>query len=62
MKKLVSSDPLVNILYNGEILYRGLSYEQTAEKLDEIASQIYDNDVYDPTLIKIEVINHGKAT
>lgn len=62
MKKPESSDPRVTIYYEGEILYKDLTYEETTEMLDEMASQFYDNNAYDPNKIELEVTDYGEAT
>jgi hypothetical protein len=55
MKKPESSDPRVTIYYDGKILYKDLTYDETTEMLDEMASQFYDNNAYDPNKIELEI-------
>jgi hypothetical protein len=55
MKKQESSDSKVTIYYEGEILYKDLTYDETTEMLDEMASQFYDNNAYDPNKIELEI-------
>jgi hypothetical protein len=53
---------MINILYKGRRIYQNLSYEDTTEVLDEIASQFYNTGEYDPLEIELEVIEDGKAS
>lgn len=45
---------MVNILYKGRKIYQDLSYEEVTEVLDELASQFYDEEVYNPNDIELE--------
>ena len=46
---------MMNILYRGRVIHRGLSHEECAEILDEMSEQVYDGEV-DPTEIELEEI------
>ncbi len=61
MKRHESSDRM-NILYKGRRIYQNLSYEEVTEVLDEMASQYYDNGVFDPLEIELEVIENGTSS
>ena len=50
---------MINILYKGRKIYKNLSYEETSEVLDEMASQFYDEGAFDPLEIELEVIENG---
>jgi hypothetical protein len=52
----------MNILYKGRRIYQNLSYEEVTEVLDEMASQYYDNGVFDPLEIELEVIENGTSS
>tara|TARA_Y100000389_G_C17412938_1_gene492012 strand:+ start:1210 stop:1389 length:180 start_codon:yes stop_codon:yes gene_type:complete len=58
MKKQESSD-LFNILYKGDVIRSELTYEEVTEALDELASEYYDSNAYDPQKIELELI-YGK--
>jgi len=59
MKKQESSD-LFNILYEGDVIRSELTYDEVTEALDELASEYYDNNAYDPQKIELELI-YGKS-
>jgi hypothetical protein len=60
MKNQESSE-LINILYGGDVIRSGLTYDEVTEVLDELASEYYDNNAYDPQKIELEFLNYGKS-
>lgn len=52
---------LVNILYEGDVIRSELTYDEVTEALDELASEYYDNNAYDPQKIELEFLNYGKS-
>ena len=60
MKRQESSE-LINILYEGDVIRSELTYDEVTEALDELASEYYDNNAYDPQKIELEFLNYGKA-
>ncbi len=50
---------MINILYNGRAIYKNLSFEECSEALDELAQMNYDNQVYNPENIELEMIENG---
>ena len=59
MKNQESSE-LFNILYEGDVIRSELTYDEVTEALDELASEYYDTNVYDPQKIELEFLNYGK--
>ena len=55
-KKLVLSDNMFNVLYDGRKIYQNLSYEECSEILQDLAEEYYENDQYDPDLIELEEV------
>ena len=45
---------MINILYKGEKIYQDLTYEEVTKVLDLLASQFYDEGVYNPNDIELE--------
>ncbi len=45
-----------NIIYNGEILHKALSYEKSTEVLDELAQKFYNEGEFNPELLELEEV------
>lgn len=45
-----------NILYKGRTIYHNLSQEQAMNILEDMASEYYENETYDPNEIELEEI------
>lgn len=45
-----------NIVYNGEILYKSLSFEKSTEVLDELAEKFYNEGEFNPELLELEEV------
>ena len=45
-----------NILYKGRIIHKDLSYEQSAEVLDELAEKFYNEGEFNPEFLELEAI------
>lgn len=48
-----------NILYNGRVIYKNLSHEESSEVLDEMAEKFYNEGEFNPDLLELEVIESG---
>lgn len=47
------------LLYNDEVLYTDLSYDDVSDLIEEISSRYFNGELIDPTKIQLEEINHG---
>ena len=45
-----------NILYDGEVLHKALSYEKSTEVLDELAQKFYNEGEFNPELLELEEV------
>lgn len=45
-----------NIVYDGEILHKAVSYEKSTEILDELAEKFYNSGEFNPELLELEEV------
>jgi hypothetical protein len=45
-----------NIVYNGEVIHKGLTYEKSTEVLDELAETFYNRGEFNPELLELEEV------
>jgi hypothetical protein len=45
-----------NIVYDGEVLHKAVSYEKSTEILDELAEKFYNNGEFNPELLELEEV------
>ena len=45
-----------NIVYDGEVLHKAVSYERSTEILDELAEKFYNNGEFNPELRELEEV------
>ena len=43
-----------NIIYDGEVLHKAVSYEKSTEILDELAEKFYNDGGFNPDLLELE--------
>jgi hypothetical protein len=53
---------MFNVLYKGRKIYLNLTYEEVTEVLDDMASQFYNTNEFDPTEIELEEIVNGTSS
>ena len=49
-------DTLYNICYNGEVLFQGITLEESTEVLQDLSERYYEGESIDPSLIILEPI------